>query len=163
MAYVFTENSLGWQPIADKSTTQNHPLGTIRRASDPTYGEGEFIYLKGVASCAAHDWVTYAKSTFAATRASANGIGPVAIAMAATTASYYGWFQIAGKANGGALTLYASGAAVFLTATAGKVDDSSVAGDLVVNATGASASAVGSGVADFMINRPFVTDRTVNK
>ena len=50
MAFKITENSLGWQPIANTSTTQRHALGTIVRAEDPTFGEGEFIYLKGVVS-----------------------------------------------------------------------------------------------------------------
>ena len=50
MAFRITSNVVGSQPIADTSTTKNHPLGTIVTAVDPTLGGGEFIYLKGVAS-----------------------------------------------------------------------------------------------------------------
>ena len=59
MAYTVTSPWLGYQPIAVTDTTQNHPLGTIVRAVDPTYGEGEFIYLTGVASTVAGDVVSY--------------------------------------------------------------------------------------------------------
>jgi len=53
MAYTVTDGRIGIQPIATTSTVRNHPLGMIVRASDPTYGEAEFIYLTGVASTAA--------------------------------------------------------------------------------------------------------------
>ena len=52
MAYVISTPLAGFQPIAVTDTTQNHALGTIVQAVDPTYGAGEFIYLKGVASTA---------------------------------------------------------------------------------------------------------------
>lgn len=92
----------GAPPITDHSTTQKVALGTIVRASDPLYGEAEFIYLLGVASTAAGTPVTYNLSTFATTLA-AVGTGipqPVAVAMAATVALEYGWYQISGLAAG---------------------------------------------------------------
>ncbi len=46
MAFIIDDNRVGWQAIADVSDTQRHPLGQIVRATDPTYGYGEFIYLK---------------------------------------------------------------------------------------------------------------------
>ena len=52
MAYHITDQVVGSQAIATTDTDQLHPLGTIVRAYDPTYGEGEFIYLLGVASTA---------------------------------------------------------------------------------------------------------------
>ena len=36
MAYIVNEARIGVQPIADKSTTQKHPLGTIVQAHDAT-------------------------------------------------------------------------------------------------------------------------------
>ena len=51
--------SAGGQQIATRDTTQNHPLGTIVRGHDPTYGEGEFIYLQGVASTIVGSIVEY--------------------------------------------------------------------------------------------------------
>ena len=49
----------GAQPIANTETTAKHALGTIVRANDPTYGEGEFIYLKGIGSTVVGSIVNY--------------------------------------------------------------------------------------------------------
>jgi len=163
MAYTIVDPIAGSQPIATIETTKKHSLGRIVRANDPVYGSGEFIYLQGVASCALGTWVTYNMDDGTTTRLAANAIGPVAVAMAACTSSYYGWFQISGKAIGKCLTLFADNADVFCTATAGSVDDASVAGDLVMLAKGASTTTVGSFVAEFEIARPFVNDRNANK
>lgn len=159
MAYVFTENSIGWQPVAVNETSQKHPLGTIRRAKDPVYGEGEFIYLKGVASTAVGEWVTYNMDDGSTVRLAANAIGPVAVAMAATVANEFGWYQIQGKAVGKVLTGFADNANVYATATAGSVDDAVVAGDRVKRAKGASAIGTPSaGLAEFEVDRPFMDD-----
>lgn len=160
MAYVINDAVAGSQPIDARETSAKHPLGKIVRASDPTYGEGEFKYLKGVASCALGSWVTYKDEDGTTALLAANAIGPCAIAMAATTASYYGWFQISGTAVGKCLTLMASNARVWITATAGSVDDASVAGDGVNLAKSAALTVVSSGVTTFEIQRPYVNDRT---
>jgi len=160
MAYVIRDAIAGHQAIADRDTTKRHPYGTIVRAFDPTYGEGEFKYLKGVASCALGSWVTYKDEDGTTALLAANAIGPCAVAMAATTASYYGWFQISGTAVGKCLTQMASNTRVWITGTAGSVDDASVAGDGVNLAKSAALTAVGSGVTTFEIQRPYVTDRT---
>lgn len=165
MTWHITEGPVGAQAIADTSTTQNHPLGTIVQARDPTYGAGEFIYLLGAASTVARDWVTYNADDWSTTRTGANAIGPVAIAMSANVASQYGWYQISGKAQGAVLTGFTDNGIVFLTSTASTIDDTSVAGDLVFLAKGASAVAnTGSTplYADFEISRPFVADRAGN-
>lgn len=159
MTWTPAGNFLLNQAIADRSTTKKHELGTYVTCKDPTYGAGEFIYLKGVASASVRTWVTINMDDGTTTRLAANAIGPVAIAMSTLTASYYGWFQRSGKALGACLTLYADNANVWITATAGSVDDTSVAGDLVANAKGASTTTVSSGYAEFEIDRPFVTDR----
>jgi hypothetical protein len=134
-------------------------LGDIIKATDPTYGAGEFIYLQGVASTAIGTWVTYNADDFTTTRLAADAIGPVAIAMSASVASTYGWYQISGKAVGLALALFADNANVYATATAGSVDDAVVAGDRVKNAKGASAVGTPSaGLAEFEISRPWMDD-----
>jgi len=156
MAWVIEENRLGQTLIGSVDTDQAVPVGTIVRATDPTYGSGEFIYLAGVASTAASDWVTYNMDDGSTTRLAANAIGPVAVAMAATVASTWGWYQIGGKAVGAASTGFVDNANVYATATAGEVDDAVVAGDRVKRAKGASA--VAGGVADFEIDRPFMDD-----
>lgn len=159
MAFFIAENSLVGQPFDLNSTTQHHALGTIVRAKDPTYGAGEFIYLKGVASCAVGSWVTYNMDDGSTTLLAANAIGPVAVAMSACVAGEYGWFQIQGKAIGKASTGFVDNANVYATATAGEVDDAVVAGDRVKRAKGASAVGTPStGLAEFEIDRPFMDD-----
>ena len=160
MTWTPAGNFLLNQAIADISTTKKHDLGTIVVCKDPTYGAGEFIYLDGVASCAARSWVTYENETFAATLLAANAIGPCAIALGACTASYYGWFQIGGLASGKCLTQMASLTRVWITGTAGSVDDASVAGDGVNNARCEALATVGGIYSTFSINRPWVNDRT---
>lgn len=151
---------IGAQAIAEVSTTQLHPLGTIVRAVDvgtTNYGMGEFVYLKGASSTAQGSWVTYNLDDGSSTLLAANAIGPVGIAMAANDATTkYGWYQISGKAIGACLTGYADNGKVYATGTGGSVDDTSVAGDLVVNAKGGSA--IDTLEAEFEIARPFVAD-----
>lgn len=159
MAFRITDQLLGSQPIADTDTTQRHPLGTIVRAVDPTYGGGEFIYLLGVASTAVGSWVTYNPDDFSTALLAANAIGPVAIAMSANVASQYGWYQIQGKAVGKVLTGFVDNANVYATGTAGSIDDAVVAGDRVKGAVGASAIGTPSaGLAEIEIARPFMDD-----
>lgn len=156
MAFFPTEHRIGFQPIANVSTTQQHDLGTIVRAVDPDDGEGEFIYLKGVAHCETGQWLHYNADDWSTTKAVADGIGPLAIAVGSLVADTYGWCQISGKASGRALAGFADNGNVYLTAQAGRVDDAVVDGDYVRNAKGASA--VSSGLADFEIARPFTTN-----
>lgn len=159
MAYTITKDALGLQPIAVTDTVQNHKLGTIITAEDPTYGPGEFIYLKGVASTAVGSWVTYSYDDGATALLAANAIDPVAVAMSANVASQYGWYQISGKAVGKALTGFLDNANVYATATAGSVDDAVVAGDRVKCAKGASAvDTPSTGLAEFEISRPYMDD-----
>lgn len=100
MAWHITSGHIGMQAIAETSATQNHPLGTIVRAVDPTYGEGEFIYLKGVASTIVGSIVNYddAFQTALDTSAVAGPSRPLAIAMSINVAAQFGWYQISGLA-----------------------------------------------------------------
>ena len=159
MAYAIMDALIGSQPIAVTSTVQNHPLGTIVCAKDPTYGVGEFIYLVGVASTAVGPWVKYMEDGFTTSLLAANDIGQVAVAMSANVASQYGWYQIKGKAIGKALASYADNGLVYATATAGSIDDAVVSGDRVKKALGASAvDTPSTGLAEFEIDRPFMDD-----
>jgi hypothetical protein len=102
MAYRITSQGyVGGQPIADTSTTQNHPVGDIVAATDPTYGGGEFIYLKGVTSTAVGSLVTYnlVSGTTTLAAVGTNKAQPIAIAMSANDATTkWGWYQISGIA-----------------------------------------------------------------
>lgn len=153
---------VGAQPMTERSTTQLFPLGTRVKAKDggsTAYGVSEFIYVKGVASCAAKDWVVIPSDNFTLVRAVANSVGPVGVAMAALTASYYGWAQIYGKAIANCLTSFADNGYVYLTSTPGSIDDASVAGDWISGAVGASAAVVGDLHAEFEIAYPFAGQR----
>lgn len=154
MAYAPTSPIAGLQPIATTSTTQAHPIGTTIRAYDATYGEGEFIYLKGVASTVVGDLVVYDTKANTTTRAVAGSRGPAAVAMSANVASQYGWYQISGSAVVKAGTVAADGN-VYLTATAGTIDDAVVAGDKVDGARLKSADGTPSaGFAIVQLARP---------
>lgn len=158
MTYRITDEIIGTQPIADTDTVQRHPLGTIVRAVHPTYGAGEFIYLKGVVDTIVGSVVTYNTDDYSSTLLVANAIGPVAVAMSANVASQYGWYQISGKAIVDAGTV-ADNANVYATATPGEVDDAVVAGDRVKNAKFASANGTPSaGLAECEIARPWMDD-----
>ena len=150
------------QAIDATETTQKLPLGTIIRAEDKAstaYGIGEFIYLKGVSSTAVGTVVIYNPDDFSTTRASANAIGPVAVAMSANVANQYGWYQISGKGAASVLSGFVDNADCYLTGTAGSVHDTDVAGDYVSGMKGASAiDTPCTGLAEVELWRPFVRD-----
>lgn len=152
-------NFLLSQNIDERSATKKFTLGTEVQAKHATYGNATFAYMQGVASTTVRDWVTLEMDSGAVVRLAANAIGPVGIAMATITASYYGWFARVGKILGKCLTQFADNGRVYITGTTAAVDDASVAGDVVWNAKGASATTVDSGYAEFEIDRPYVADR----
>lgn len=161
MAFTIRDAIVGVQQIDDTSTTKQHPLGTRVKAVDPTYGDGEFVYLNGVASTVIGSWVTYNLDDGTTNLLAANAIGPVAVAMSANVANQYGWYQVYGKAVGKALASYADNGLVYATATAGSIDDAVVAGDRVKLAKGASAvDTPSTGFAEFEIEYPFMDDAT---
>jgi hypothetical protein len=155
MAYHFVDGRIGAQPIAEASSTKQHPLGTIVRAVDPTLGEGEFIYLAGVASTTVGSVVTYDDSFQSALASIAVKVPrPLAVAMSANT-SGYGWYQISGLAvaSKDAATSFAKGAA--LGATSG-LAVAAASGLVVQNALVAVVASAKSDVTTVkvMVNRP---------
>lgn len=90
----------GMQPIATTETTAKHVLGSTVWGNDPDYGDGEFIYLLGVASTAVGSIVTYDVTTYQTTLSAVGGSipRPIAVAMSANVAGQYGWYQISGIA-----------------------------------------------------------------
>jgi hypothetical protein len=165
MAFVPLNPSLGYPPIAEfvDATGDDYvkpvPFGTIIVAADDTYGAGEFIFLKGVASTVDGSWVTYNTETFATTLIVPDAIGPVAIAMAATVADEAGWYMIQGNHTALSGDVADSGL-VYIDTVAGTADDAVVAGDKIHNATWASADDTATGKARVRIARPFVTDES---
>lgn len=136
MAYTFDEPRIGVLQIANTDagyTTANGTalaiptppatLGTVVRGFDPTYGEGEFIMLKGVASTVVGSVVVWDGSTYqtALCPATSNLARPIAISMAATTAALYGWYQIGGTAVAAKGTARIQPLVAVGVATAGKI------------------------------------------
>ena len=120
----------------------------------------EYVYLKGVASLVAEDFVTYTVDDYTAVRAVADATGHVAVAMAAVdAATEYGWFGIYGKFTGDTATV-AADKALYLTSTAGRLDDTDVAGDAVVGIKTTAADTANSCVVD--MNYPFVHDIAID-
>jgi hypothetical protein len=118
----------------------------------------EYIYLKGLATTALGSWVTFDEVGVTALLA-ANAIGQVAIAQAATVASTWGWYLIAGSCQGKVAASFADNGNIYATATAGTVDDAIVAGDRVKCATGRSAiDATVSGCALVQVLYPYMDD-----
>lgn len=122
------------QAITENSTKQLNPLGTIIRARDAgstDLGTGEFIYLPGVASNAVGLANNFIRASWATalvdTDAAATIIGPVAIAMSASVASEWGWYQIGGIALIKTLDSVAINKPLYPSATAGQLEDISLA------------------------------------
>lgn len=182
MAYSFVEPQAGYLQIANTdagvsytspagvTTTIPTPpatLGQVVRAFDPTFGEGEFILLLGVANTAVGSLVIYDSSTYQTTLcpSTANLARPVAVAMSATTATTFGWYQIGGSATVLKQTNHqiAGNLAVGISSSAGKIVASSSAGagkeiqGARKSATGTVASATTTCV--IVINRPHMQGR----
>lgn len=170
MAYTFDEPKLGLLQIAqtnDTITTAGGTaiptppavLGAIVRAFDPTYGEGEFILLLGVASTVVGSVVKYNATTYQTALITNTAVQavPIAVAMSACTAGLYGWYQIAGNAviKKTAVTVTPQ-VTLFLSATAGRVKVLASAGLQLVAARSANLTTVTSttSTVTVTINRP---------
>jgi hypothetical protein len=182
MAYTFDEPRLGLLQIAqidagittaqstsDTSITTKIPtppntLGMVVRAFDPTYGEGEFILLKGVASTTVGSVVVWDGTTYATTLApaTANTARPVAISMAANTAATtFSWYQIGGTAIAARTTGAKLSPTVAIGVTSvGKVAASST-GKEIEGARSANAATVASATTTvaIVIDRPAMQGR----
>ncbi len=147
MAYNATEAFIVEQAIADTSTTQKHKLGKIVRAYDSTYGEGEFIYLLGVASTVVGSLVKWNATTYqTALLTVANGKNkgvPVGVAMSANVASQYGWYQISGNAVIKKTTVAVTPQVpIFISATDGRMKVLASAGQQILGAQTANLTTV---------------------
>lgn len=176
MAYNILEPQIGFSPIAviDSGVTTSGgvsggtvipspplQLGQIVRATDPTYGTGEFILLAGVASTAVGSVVTYNTTSFTTALAPAgtNIPQPIAVAMAAnTSASTWSWYQISGVAvcAKSSVSLVA-GAAVGIT-TAGQLNASATGAEVQGAVVAATATTTATTI-QVTLNRPHMQGR----
>ena len=171
MAYSFVENRAGMLNIdqtdsgvtmANGSSAVPTPpatLGQVARAFDPTYGEGEFILLVGVASTVVGSLVSYNATTYqtALSANTANLAGPVAVAMSACTAALFGWYQIGGLAVIKKTAVATSPqVAVYQSATTGRIMATAASGKQILGARSANLASVTSTTSTVIvsINRP---------
>jgi hypothetical protein len=164
MTFKTSYNAGLGQPVialAGVDTVQRVALGTILKGFDDVLGEGEFIYLPGVAASAAADVVTYdlAPGAVNVVRAlsgtHANSGRAIAVAVAAVPAGSYGWYQISGCAIVGALAGTAAGGKVFLTATAGQISSTAIAGAQLLGAYVSTAVGTPAALQAYVtLNRP---------
>jgi hypothetical protein len=159
MSYSYADNLIGAQPLTVTSTVQNHKLGTIRKGNDPALGDGEFIYLLGVASTVVGIVVSYNATTFQTTLlpSTANLGTPIAVALSANVASQYGWYQIEGMAvvlkTAVAVTPQAK---VYISGTTGRLMPTSASGKQILGAKYANLTTVTSttSTATVLFSRP---------
>lgn len=158
MAYFFTENRLGLQPAINATVSaasvgvlglNSYPKpGTRARATDPTLGGGDFVFLPTIASVVVGSLVTFRESasgvfTTAMTPNTANLAQPVAVAMAAGAANNYGWFQLAGTVPiKKTATKVNSNVALFISATTGRVMATVACGKEVMGARSSNSASV---------------------
>lgn len=108
-------------------STKKYRLGTVKKDVQ----NYEYVYLQGVASTIAGSAVTFDEAGVT-TLIAANAVGPVAVAQAAVDATTkYGWYMIKGKCSVSTDAGVADNAALYIDGTAGRVDDTVVAGDQV--------------------------------
>jgi hypothetical protein len=165
MTYQSVDTLVGASALTGADATQMHRYGTIVQGYSTTYGTGEFIYLKGVSSNFAGALVTYVASTGVTALSTTSGVltggAPMAVSMSAATGSEWGWFCISGD-----VLMYktavkfdpaaAPGQRVTISATAGRIMQTSVAGRAVQGARFAATATVTSTTSTVVVtlNRP---------
>jgi hypothetical protein len=141
--------------ITDIHTVAQNPLGSIKNE-----GGKEYVYLQGIGSTVAGAWVTYDEAGLTALLA-ANAVGPVAVAMAATVASTYGWYcrkALSVQANVAASSADNSGQ-LGREGADGVAGDGRAAGD-AINGAWARAATTAAATIAVQIEYPFVNDCT---
>lgn len=177
MTFTFGSNTLGCPDVTIVTTiapgVANLPgnvlepqLGEIRTAWDPTYGFGEFIYLKIPASTAItagllYQWTAgYTVAVLPILSTSKNTGHQVAVAnttVASNTAVQYGWFQIQGQTLVLKTAVAVSpDAVVYASGTAGRIKVLTSAGGQITGMRVASVASVTSTTSTVLVymNRP---------
>lgn len=138
-------------------------LGAIVTGWDPTYGGGEFIYLKGGTGVIAGMMVYY-DSAYVATLLPAVSTSkktgrPIAVAIGTVTATQYGWFQIQGQCLIlKTAVLITADSAIYISATAGRFYATASAGAQIVGARTINTASVTTTTSTVLcvVNRPAV-------
>jgi hypothetical protein len=120
--------------FTDIDSTARFALGFRVKVKDTSattdYGYGELIYLQGCASTTRGCLATINDNWLTALTV-ARATGAVGVALAATVASTYGWYQILGRGVATSNTTIVDGTQAYACGTAGMIDDAPVAGDAI--------------------------------
>jgi len=142
--------------IETVDTAQKFTLGQTCKARHVTGDyEGEFVYMKGVASCVAGAWALLNYDNYTVSLLIDTNVGGVGIAIGATIASTFGWFQTKGKAEGWLAASCADNAELYTTAVAGVVDDV-VTGQFQIWGARCAETVTSSAVGEVEIHNPVV-------
>ena len=143
--------------------TKRFKLGTTKSQNGNVY-----VYAAGVASNTAFSWVHFdpaGVNAWVPVLSAADMQGKMGISQSAnTSATNYSWYLIYGRGQGLCLASFdgTNGLGVFLTSTAGSIDDADVAGDMVIGAIGLTDRETTGGTSVFDLNWPFTVDEAVN-
>ena len=162
MAYTFSDPLAGLPAIGSIGSAQALAGGTIRRAYDPTYGEGEFIYLQGATSTVVGSVVSWAGisganvptwQTTLLPNTTLQGVS-VGFATAPTLAGQWGWYQISGVAIAATTGTFAAAGPGSIGGV-GQLVGGVVAGKQILGATSLTANNVpGTNQVLLSCNRP---------
>ena len=152
MAYCIDARPASGAP-GEIHTAKQNDLGAVREFSD-----GWYIYLAGVASTVAGDWVSFKQGVFNSARLTTAQRGGVALATAAVVASNWGWYGYIGSFSSNCLSATLSNGYLYATATAGSAEDLLIKNEQIKNAsaTGAPVTATGGGAQIATVNRAFI-------
>jgi hypothetical protein len=79
--------------------------------------------------------------------------GALAVSQSANVANQFGWYCVAGACQALFAAAAAAGTQLYLTATAGAIDDAATAGSGILGLV-ASAAVGGAGLGDVVLNHP---------
>jgi hypothetical protein len=158
---IIPPNSVSTGSTTTVPTPPFYP-GMVVTGTDPTFGEGEFILLNGVASTVVGDLVTYNTASFTTTRCpvTANLGQPVAVAMSANNATTsWGWYQIGGVAVVNKSTGLALGNNVALAVNSVAKVGTNASGKQILGARTANSTVSATTTVRVVLNRPHLQGR----
>ncbi len=134
-------------------------VDTVKRMALGTYiftGDAAYVYVQGVTSGAAGKWATYTVAGVTVlTVADINGMAGIFMATLDATTKF-GFLQVFGINATADVTAATAGAALYATATGGRLDETVVAGDMALNVSVIVTGA--SNVATVFLNYPQFID-----
>lgn len=139
-------------------TTQQNTLGAVREFSVDGVPMS-YIYLSGLTSTAANEWVVFDPGTYTTTRLATTSKGQCAIASAAVdAATKWGWYGYIGSFSAFNLSATLSNGYVYASGTAGAGTSAVTKNAQVKKAVtrGAAPTTTGGAAQTCVIDRPFI-------